>query len=61
MRVGLWIKTDGMFPSPRGVELHKPGKKRVYYVIGTERFPSPRGVELHKPDGKADEYAVSNI
>ena len=38
------------FPSPRGVELHKPS---VVLVAQTrdmlDKFPSPRGVELHKP------------
>ena len=38
------------FPSPRGVELHKP-RIMVTSVVSRNsgRFPSPRGVELHKP------------
>ena len=39
-----------MFPSPRGVELHKPGTLLTLYISPTViKFPSPRGVELHKP------------
>ena len=38
-----------LFPSPRGVELHKPSNlSRVSRML--RLFPSPRGVELHKPD-----------
>ena len=36
------------FPSPRGVELHKP-VIIPRELIGAAKFPSPRGVELHKP------------
>ena len=41
------------FPSPRGVELHKP-RIMVTSVVSRNsgRFPSPRGVELHKPGRK---------
>ena len=37
-----------VFPSPRGVELHKPA---IFEQVNTIQsgFPSPRGVELHKP------------
>ena len=38
------------FPSPRGVELHKPpSAKYGYNLLFGFKFPSPRGVELHKP------------
>ena len=37
------------FPSPRGVELHKPLRPGRPRQLGRLRFPSPRGVELHKP------------
>ena len=37
------------FPSPRGVELHKPSCDRQQGVVIFDKFPSPRGVELHKP------------
>ena len=37
------------FPSPRGVELHKPITQDVLNESIDEPFPSPRGVELHKP------------
>ena len=37
------------FPSPRGVELHKPVKAVGAFVPILATFPSPRGVELHKP------------
>ena len=36
------------FPSPRGVELHKPIAKWEPRLMRCW-FPSPRGVELHKP------------
>ena len=36
------------FPSPRGVELHKPRIHSINTPSGL-LFPSPRGVELHKP------------
>ena len=38
-----------MFPSPRGVELHKPRQGKRMAVNYSVKFPSPRGVELHKP------------
>ena len=39
-----------MFPSPRGVELHKPSQSIAYSRDqNILKFPSPRGVELHKP------------
>ena len=38
-----------VFPSPRGVELHKPGNHDFVLSSDEEGFPSPRGVELHKP------------
>ena len=37
------------FPSPRGVELHKPGLVGAGGCLCLDTFPSPRGVELHKP------------
>ena len=37
------------FPSPRGVELHKPQEDPGGAQGGDGVFPSPRGVELHKP------------
>ena len=37
------------FPSPRGVELHKPRTALDYSAREIPEFPSPRGVELHKP------------
>ena len=37
------------FPSPRGVELHKPKVNRQPHNRHSSKFPSPRGVELHKP------------
>ena len=43
----MW-KTLEQFPSPRGVELHKPRTARRGYPV-ISKFPSPRGVELHKP------------
>ena len=36
------------FPSPRGVELHKPDAT-LFHRPSQGEFPSPRGVELHKP------------
>ena len=39
------------FPSPRGVELHKPLNNRFGPENSESKFPSPRGVELHKPHG----------
>ena len=38
-----------MFPSPRGVELHKPLVPYVAICATSAPFPSLRGVELHKP------------
>ena len=38
-----------LFPSPRGVELHKPALFDGPAGGGVSEFPSPRGVELHKP------------
>ena len=38
------------FPSPRGVELHKPSDLSSWLTQScTPSFPSPRKVELHKP------------
>ena len=37
------------FPSPRGVELHKPDAT-LFHRPSQGEFPSPRGVELHKPE-----------
>ena len=39
------------FPSPRGVELHKPCEDVIDAIDSATLFPSPRGVELHKPRG----------
>ena len=36
-----------LFPSPRGVELHKRRTTDDLLIPG-RMFPSPRGVELHK-------------
>ena len=44
------------FPSPRGVELHKPREDPTIPLYHTS-FPSPRGVELHKP---VDQIPTSN-
>ena len=45
-----------MFPSPRGVELHKPDSTVYVYRGSLLEFPSPRGVELHKPAGYTSEW-----
>ena len=38
-----------LFPSPRGVELHKLANASSYGTLSNAfLFPSPRGVELHK-------------
>ena len=48
-----------MFPSPRGVELHKPRTiKGVIMEACSQTFPSPRGVELHKPDKEVIRFHV---
>ena len=55
------LTRDDMFPSPRGVELHKPEVKPVVYVVTAPKFPSPRGVELHKPgDAQASSASLTN-
>ena len=48
------------FPSPRGVELHKPFAFDFPLFGHWElvQFPSPRGVELHKPDLPVPGYPV---
>ena len=43
------IYEQDLFPSPRGVELHKPDSTAAVYYEESIEFPSPRGVELHKP------------
>ena len=47
------------FPSPRGVELHKPGCETARFALIKNEFPSPRGVELHKPCRRAQLPVVS--
>ena len=59
----IHVKTDSIkFPSPRGVELHKPLWLLVRRSSWDFRsFPSPRGVELHKPKqirSLAEEYVA---
>ena len=50
MRYGFVTTLSTKFPSPRGVELHKPCVCNEYKGTGFALvFPSPRGVELHKP------------